>query len=356
MNEKIYFSTDLVAPEFRTDAWRAIAKPLYEVSEFVGDQKIPLEGSIRSNIIGGMYLGAIRFNKQIYHRSRSTIIQSGLDDYLFQICLSGSVVADCDGIDLSAGVGDVCIIDLNRPLKTDAFSGATILAILSRAKVDRAVGSLMLHGTVLKAACPMTRLFADYMIGLSAMGQELNTQEAINLENAAISLLAACLTGKGLPQYPDNTMKTEISYVLRRRVLEFIEQNLTLPELGPVFLTRRFKVSRAHLYRMFMSDGGVAKIIREKRLDAAYLQLIHPSNVNKTVTEIAHQYCFSSNSHFLRAFRSYFDATPSDVKNRTPDLCASVNRIPDTHLRLFEHLKKRSALSEGDVPSELIME
>lgn len=341
MSHSLYFNTDFVEPEFRSEAWRELAKPLYEVKPGEDEPSGLLEGSVRRRAIGSLFVGITHFNSQLYHRSRATIMRGGLEDYLIQVIVSGTTTADCDGKSLYAGPGDVCIIDLSRPLNLKTNSGSTIMAILPREKVTRAIGPLVLHGIVLKAENPLTRLLMQYITGLSNLTGALSVQEAVYLEDAAISLLLSCIYGQySSPGFLSNT-NVEVSYILRQRVLDFIDENLTLSSLSPGLLLRQFNVSRAHLYRMFMHDGGVAKIIREKRLRAAYLQLIHPANSRVTIAEIAYQFCFSDNSQFLKAFRAYFDATPSDIRREMIGKELAIMKIEDLNCHLSEYLKNQ---------------
>ena len=75
------------------------------------------------------------------------------------------------------------------------------------------------------------------------------------------------LLGRGAAHLEQGSSHTVL---LRRRMLDFVELHLTSPEIGPIVLMKQFNISRAHLYRMFASEGGVARIIRERRLDRSY--------------------------------------------------------------------------------------
>lgn len=120
-----------------------------------------------------------------------------------------------------------------------------------------------------------------------------------------------------------------LASILRRRVLDFITANLAEPKLGPAFLMRRFQISRAHLYRMFQMDGGVASVIRDKRLDAAYRQLLQRSSQTLSITEIAYDLGFSSSGHFLRAFQARFGVTPSEARQQGPAFILSGRQTSD---------------------------
>ncbi|TFL12923.1 helix-turn-helix domain-containing protein [Pusillimonas noertemannii] len=110
--------------------------------------------------------------------------------------------------------------------------------------------------------------------------------------------------------------RLSLEAALRQRVVAFIEQNIHRPELSPRSISRRFNVSRSHLYRAFASDGGVAKFLRDKRLDAAARELTRAHSPAISIAELAHRLGFSSGNQFLRAFRNRFGITPSQAREQ----------------------------------------
>jgi len=121
--------------------------------------------------------------------------------------------------------------------------------------------------------------------------------------------LSAVLTGPDADRPP-------LEAALRQRVLAFIEQNIHRPELSPNFIIRHFNVSRSHLYRAFASDGGLAKLLRDRRLDAAVQELTRSGGSVASIAELAHRLGFSSGNQFLRAFRNRFGMTPSQAREK----------------------------------------
>ncbi|MET2832665.1 helix-turn-helix domain-containing protein [Mesorhizobium shangrilense] len=309
----MHLSTNLVQSDLRTEYWREITRPFFETTQHPEDSNSTLEGSLTSRAIGSLLIGPTSFNQQQYRRDRRIVLQGGLDQYLVQLFITGTLEGDCDGQSISVGPGDICAFDLARNFESRVHQGATISIMLPRARVDKAAGGRSLHGVVLKTGAPVTRLLADFIVSLSDVSAEMERADALAMEEAAIDLLASGLA-RHVPY--GATGDPALAQVLRRRVLDFIDANLTEPELGPALLMRRFRVSRAHLYRVFAVDGGVAKVVKERRLDAACRELMHIGGSARSIIEIAHGLGFSSSSQFLRAFRARFDMTPSDVRQQ----------------------------------------
>lgn len=93
------------------------------------------------------------------------------------------------------------------------------------------------------------------------------------------------------------------------RILDCIEAQLCDPALGAEFLLRRFYVSRPTLYRMFHPLGGVARYIRERRLQAAHARLREDPRC--TITFLLYDLGFESERQFQRAFQTRFGMSPA---------------------------------------------
>lgn len=306
MPNKVFVSTDQVAPELRTEVWREITRSVFETTQTPGSAATPLEGSLSSLALGSLLIGPTSFNDQHYRRDRRLILETSLDSYMVQLFVSGGLAGDCDGRSISVAPGDVCVFDLARPFSTAVSRGSTITVMLPREAADRANAGPALHGTVLKAGLPVTRLVSDFIISLSQTAAELDAAEVSAIEDAAVALLVSGLA-RHAPA-PDPVL----SQVMRRRVVEFIDANLVDPQLGPAALMQRFRVSRAHLYRMFAGDGGVASVIRDRRLDGAYRTLVRPGP--HSITELAYRFGFSASGQFMKAFKARFGVPPSEVR------------------------------------------
>lgn len=312
MLDELFLTTDLVDPRLRTEAWREIARPFFEVTQCADGAEAILEGSVRSRLMGTLLIGPTSFNEQQYRRDRRLVLRSGLDHYLIQLFVAGRLEGDCDGQTIAVAPGDIYVFDLARTYGSRVCPGSTISITLPREQIDKAAGGRSLHGALLKAGSPMTRVLADFMVSLSELAADMDSTEALAVEGAAISFLASALAGRVPTTAPGDPAAMQ---VLRRSVLTFIDANLSAPQLGPALLMRRFRVARAHLYRIFADDGGVAKVIRDRRLDAAYRKLTHHGVPACSITEVAHDLGFSSSGQFLRAFRSRFAMTPTEARS-----------------------------------------
>ncbi len=319
MGSSVRITTKAVDADQRTEFWREVTRPVFET--IAEDRAIPLEGSLAPRPVGGLLIGPTSFNAQRSVRSRRLIAAGGLDQYMVQLFIDGSAAGDCDGTDYRAGPGDICIRDLSLPFDSTTTPGSTVTVVVPRERVDRRLGGLVLHGCVLPAGDPLTRLLADFIISLAQIADGLDDADALAVEDSAVELIVAVALRRHA-----SAASPAAGQVLRPRILDFIDQHLFEHGLGPRLLVERFHVSRAHLYRMFETDGGVASVIRNRRLDAAMRELTGPRR--RSLTAISHDLGFSSSSQFSRAFRARFDCTPSEaVQRRAAPADAGLNAL-----------------------------
>ncbi|WP_326566169.1 helix-turn-helix domain-containing protein [Amycolatopsis rhabdoformis] len=97
----------------------------------------------------------------------------------------------------------------------------------------------------------------------------------------------------------------------RRRVLAHIDAHLGDRGLTTAAVAAAVGLSGRQLTRVF-EQGGVTRVIRERRLRAAREQLI--AEPAAPIAGIARRCGFASHAHFTRAFREHYGVPPSAVR------------------------------------------
>lgn len=268
-------------------------------------------GGREGDAVGRLRVLATRFDDQRSRESRRPTRSGDRDHYMLQLFTAGGVIGECDGAYSHVSVGDICFRDLARPFDCIGVPSTATSLRLPREALDRGLGAFDLHGHVLPAREPTTRLLAGFMVSLSAMAQEIGGLETTHVEAATVELIVSIYSRTGARR----TVKAPAQGLgLRARVASFIDAHLDEPSLRPELLMRRFQLSRARLYRLFPEAGGVASAIRNRRLDAAFREL--SGGTGRSITTLAHDLGFSSSSQFSRAFRARFNCSPRDVTGK----------------------------------------
>lgn len=336
--DEVLVSTDLVEYNLTSDFWRKGMRPFCETTPLTGSENPQLEGTIRSPQVAGLWRGSITFNAQRYIRDRRTIASSDLDQYLIAVVAAGDISDGFAGASVTARPGDIRVLDLTQPLQSDVAAGGMFSARIPRRPLTKATGHANLHGLVLKAHLPMTKLLTTYLVSLSDLGSQLSVDEADAVQEALVTIFAAAVR----VERPDGAGDLRpLSAALRQRVLDFIDMNINNHDLSPDSILQRFHVSRAHLYRAFAADGGISKVIQDRRLDAAFLELTRTDVAVQPIAEIAFSLGFTDHTHFSRRFRTRFGRTPSEVRREG----GSRHSTSELHAHFLEPQRSASSLT-----------
>lgn len=95
----------------------------------------------------------------------------------------------------------------------------------------------------------------------------------------------------------------------------FVKINMCNPELSPDMIAKSCGISTRYLHKLFKdSDQTVCQWIKELRLQSAMNEI--KTNRATTLAEIAYRWGFSDQAHFCRLFKSRFNCTPREIRNR----------------------------------------
>jgi AraC-like DNA-binding protein len=294
----------------RLAVWRAAMAPIFEITPDPADANAPLAGELTLAHLGDALIAECHAGSQTFGRSSAYARRSGLDHFMVQTFLSGGHDAD-DGRRVARhNKGDVAIFDLAQMVTTRTVPFANLSLIIPRDRVPprRAGGSV--GGMTWPRGSTSARLIASHLKIVTAAAPHMTLAEAAIAVDAAALMISgesSCVRD-GSPQ-----AITAVRASARRAVGEYIDQHLTDTDLSPDALIRVFGLSRATLYRLFENEGGVAGYIVGRRLDRCYALLTTVPN-GRTITSLAYDHGFSSETYFGRAFRRRFGMTPREAR------------------------------------------
>ena len=98
---------------------------------------------------------------------------------------------------------------------------------------------------------------------------------------------------------------------LMERVMKYMNEHLTDPELNVEKLTEEVGISRAQLHRKLKEIAGVSagEFIRNLRLEQA-ARLIEEGQIN--ITQVAYSVGFNNQAHFSTVFKKHYGMSPSE--------------------------------------------
>jgi len=330
---EISLSTDVVNEDSRKAYFQMIFSPVVNITPI---NESHLYGHVQVRKVQDIILLNIESSAYQYERSKDLVWSSNLDMYLLSITLEGRrVYSSVNEEVFNIEEGDIILIDMNKSFCGIAYEGKYLNIYIPKSLISNQLGGYKIcQDIILKSNKAMTKILKDYMLGLFDVSLRLKEKEASVTIYTLLSLLVTALKStapESLLQLNENIHGTE---VLKGRVVHFIDLNIKDPHLNIELLMKTFRVSRAHLYRAFDEDNGVITVIRNKRLDIAYRELLNPIN-KKSVTQIAHECGFKSSNQFYRVFRQRFGFAPNETR-----LKKSISKIyVDIGKGLYSHFK-----------------
>jgi AraC-like DNA-binding protein len=298
------------AQEF--DLWRFGMSPLFamEPRDRRGRASFAVEATSYQFADVALSLGTS--SAAVFKRTSQTIARSGLDNICLVVHLIGGCSLEIEGRSIEVHPGDVFIVDLTRHSSIRAPDYASLSIVLPRALVAPLLPNLdSLHGLVLPRSSPFNTMLVSHLQTLFAEVPALGLQEVSAAASGTAALVASLLGASANGRDATRQAASIASLQALRRV---VEANLADPDLGPEFLCQQLGMSRATLYRLFESLGGVRRYIQQRRLTRAYQTITDPTHAGERVSTIAARYGFSSDSVFSRAFREAYGMSPTDLR------------------------------------------
>jgi AraC-like DNA-binding protein len=232
------------------------------------------------------------------------LIARGPDQLLVLLQTEGSVETDYGGRRACREAGDVEIIDYARPFRSAATDYANLIIVLPRENVPAAFLALEPHGLIFPHGSSAARLIGAAIQEFYAQADRLTVSEA----EAAIEGIVALTTGCARARLAGDEAERVKSR--RKTAFDYIDAHLGDERLGPDEIAKAARVSRASLYRLLATEGGIRAVLLNRRLDNALRLLLADSKDKHSLTEVAKRCGFGGTSQFSRAFRARFGLPP----------------------------------------------
>ncbi|KPQ25541.1 MAG: AraC family protein [Halomonas sp. HL-48] len=301
------FDSDDFEPQDRFDAWRTNIAPVFDVEPLDKTGMKPFRSRVDVYQLHDIMLGNVFTRSQRFHQAHPS---ERVDHILVQVHRSGGYKGKLDGEMTHVLPGCVSVIDLARPLDTRSNDTDIINVMLPREHFDRHPAFLdAAHGMVLSSG--RGRFLADYLESLMLRLPTIECREASDIADITSNMILACAYHDVEAQ---QAVSSELDVLARERVKRIIENCLASPQLTPDWLCLKAGLSRANLYRLFSTEGGVVRYIQYRRM-ARVRRCLEDTKEHRTIGELAEQYGFTSQAHFSRRFKKTFHLLPGEVRH-----------------------------------------
>jgi len=303
------FDTEQVRLHERFSLWRDALAATHEVALPEDCDPNRFSARSRSLNLGNALVLESRSTPQRLVRSPRAVRADQIDHYLIRLQKAGRWIGDVGGRSVAAGPGSVMVLDMARATDARTSDIENINLLLPRDALDDVLAPFDMHGLELRDG--MAALLRSHLSELAANLPHLQVADARRVAEATLSLVAACLAPSR-----DAVVRARapLEAALIAEIRRYIDRHLHTPDLSPHSVGEALGLSRSTLYAVCEPVGGVAAFIQKRRLKRIHAILADPRD-RRRITEIAHQYGFTSGAHFSRAFRRAFGYSPREARD-----------------------------------------
>jgi AraC-like DNA-binding protein len=295
------------------DLWRSGMSPLFAIDCADSEARSSYGAQLTSYQFADVAIVSGHASATTFERTAPLIARSGIDSISLLVYTKGGCALDVEGRAAEVRPGDVCFLDLSRPINLRAPDYESLTLILPRAALAPHLADLDgLHGRVLQKSNPLNTILVNHLQTLFAQAPSLSAADGRAAAKGTAALIAAFAgpSANGRDAIARTESATSL-HALRR----FIEAHFHNMDLGPEFICRQLGISRAKLYRAFEPMGGVSHYILQRRLTLAYRMLVDPADADQRVGAIASRCGFGNVSVFNRAFRDAYAMSPTELRD-----------------------------------------
>ena len=307
--------TSEFAEQQRFDYWRDII-----CDEFV---KLDCEkvdrGGFNGELRGGIGFADLRFaevvsDPQLVVRSRRQIAKSTEADFLISFQLAQRGLVRQSGREALLTPGSFAMYDSTQPYSL-TFNERFHQFIV---QMPKAVLARHLMNPEQYTAVPISgqsglgAILSNFIFSLV---QELHSlrQAPDELSENLVNMIAMAFSSSVmLEEVGDNSVVRDS---LKRRILQYIDNNLCNPELSNKSIAEAQGISTRYMHKIFQDEAEtIHALIVTKRLQKSLSLLTDPAYAGHSIERIAYTVGFSGPAHFSRAFKKHFGSNPSEYR------------------------------------------
>lgn len=270
------------------------------------------QGRLAAHPVSGLDLIAIEADPHTAHRTADMVAQDSDRFYKFSFVHSGNLSITQDNRTAHLGAGDMAFYDTQAPYTVMFGDWTTMTVLLLPSELFNVPTQVMraLTATTLHSVGGVGAVAGTMVSQLTKQVESLTSLSGRHLFNTTTSLLTALVEESAPAMAADDSHEHLLS-----TVLEYLDENISQPDLSPTWIADAHFISVRHLHAIFRKHGTtVSTVIRSKRLNRCYDDLVNPLMAGHSVTSIGLRHGFTEAAHFSRTFSQHFGMPPSAVR------------------------------------------
>ena len=322
------YSTDGIEPSRRMAYWNDRASecivPLVSDATDVDS----FRGSIRQGVIGDLTLAEVYSEAQIVRHTGAHVARTKVPLFFVQLQVEGECIELQNGRETRLVSGDFTLCDSSRKFET-VFRGPNrmlLLGIPFRRLRQYVVDPERLAAVPTRSETGLSGFFSSFLINYWAEYQRgMETAAAERCVAAILDLLAAVYADV----VPSPTYACSLAEAHAMRILRFIETHVKDSDLTVSRIAQACKITPRYVHHIFEHrNETVSCYILRRRLELSEVALLSEAPRGRSVTAIAFDHGFNSQTHFCRVFRAKYGMTPREYRHSKMALieCNQISR------------------------------
>lgn len=292
-------------------AYRAAVSAAVVPLDIHTDRTDGFQGRLGTAAAGDIFVFDVQADQHSVHRTQRLVGHTPARYVKFTAVQRGSGLVIQDGRETTLGAGDMTVYDTDRPyslLFDDAMRMTVVMFPKSLLPVPAEPFS-RLTAVRFQGTAGVGGMVRQFLSSLGRQVGDLDGHIARRMHCTAVDMIGTLLEAS-VPTAP------KAQDALLSRIHGYIDDNLGDQELDPARIARTHYISVRHLHALFNDQGTtVSTLIRTRRLERCYDDLVNPANGNRSVSAIALGNGFVDPAHFSRTFRTHFGVPPSSVRS-----------------------------------------
>ena len=269
-------------------------------------------GRLEAGITGDIHLFSVDANAHAVHRTPALIAGAPQRYFKFSLIERGTGMIVQDGRETTLRPGDMAVYDTDKPYSLVFDDDIRMSIVMFPRELLDIPSDLLSRITAMRldGANGVGAMIRPYLSTLTHQIGEVDGHIARRLFRTAFDMVGTLLESE-LGSATTATSHDD----LMRRILDYIDEHLAEPDLNPSQIAAAHFISVRHLHALYSDQGStVSTVIRARRLDRCYDDLVNPVLATRSVTSIALENGFVDAAHFSRTFRAHFGVPPSSVR------------------------------------------
>lgn len=287
------------------EQWRELASPIYEVHPREPEPHAGVDIEIGET--DGLFLTEVTTPAQMLVHEPKLRTDVCHDYLLFERFYSGGGRAEVGETAFDVAPARLHLIDMSQRYVSMKARSRSRGVCIPHAALGYAPGEEPAFAA-LDLDSPRGRLLAAAHAELMAAQADAVGEEAALIAKTFVDLVRQLMLGPGQRRDAPGDDDLPLALLLR----DYVATHLHRPDLDAGLLASAFGISRATLYRHFDVEGGVARAIRDRRLDRCFFALAGAPAERGRVAAVARRWHFADPTHFNRLFRERFGMAPSE--------------------------------------------